>query len=35
MGAVKNAITEVGASGINLLETLKYIARGKISVGDT
>ncbi len=35
MGKTTEFITEIGSSGINLLETLKFIIRGKISIGDT
>ncbi|OGI00541.1 MAG: hypothetical protein A2Y25_00030 [Candidatus Melainabacteria bacterium GWF2_37_15] len=35
MSAFKDITMYVGRSGLNLLETLKYIFRGKINIGDT
>jgi phospholipid/cholesterol/gamma-HCH transport system permease protein len=32
---VYEAVSEVGRSGMNLLETLKYIAMGKVNINDT
>lgn len=35
MGAFKDTISYIGSSGLNLLETLKFISRGRINIKNT